>query len=164
MGCNTPFGRVIGHEAAPEPLQRNRFRHRTEAALPKNGFAFAIENIIAGIGQFQNTAEQICLDSSAVDPKWMRDNPYRKFDQSNKRRQRNTSQRLRDTQIISRQGTRNSKQSSATQDKCERIIGKEILTCEQVPKAPQSRHIKAADKKDKSAPKRHGRRRSRAND
>src|SRR4029077_19010099 len=72
MGCDTLFGRVIGHEPAHEPLHRDRFRHRTKAALPKNGFAFASKNIIAGIGQFQNTVEQIYLNSSAVDPKWMR--------------------------------------------------------------------------------------------
>src|SRR4030095_8691232 len=77
---HTPLRGVILNEAAQQALQHDRFCHWTKASLPKNGFAFAIENVIPGVGQFQNTTEQISLSSPAIDPKRTTDYHRKNFD------------------------------------------------------------------------------------
>src|SRR5438552_10349300 len=115
----------------------NRFHARTKAALRKDGFAFAIENVIAGVGQSQNAAEQVRLDLRAVDPKSRRRKHQKKFSESDKGRQRNSAQIIAGTQVGSRQVRRKSKQDSANKYECERIERKVILPHQNLPEAAQ---------------------------
>ena len=74
VSLNSSLGCIIGYKTSVETLHHDRFRHRPKTALPKDGFAFAIQNVIAGVGQFQNSTEKIRLSFSAIDPEWTREN------------------------------------------------------------------------------------------
>jgi len=73
MSLNATFGGIIYYKVAHEALQHNGFRGRPKAALSKDGFALAIDNEVAWIGQLQDTAKQIRLSSTAIDPNGTRD-------------------------------------------------------------------------------------------
>ena len=85
---DSSFGTVIGYKTKRKALQRDAFGHRPKAALPKDRFTFAIEDPIAGVGYFQNAAEQIRFESSTVDPRRTRDNQQSEFHESDESRKR----------------------------------------------------------------------------
>src|ERR1700704_3450537 len=67
-GLDASLRDVVDHELALNSLEHNRLEHGAIAPLSKNRFTFAIENVIARLGQGENVAQQVGLDLRAVYP------------------------------------------------------------------------------------------------
>src|SRR5215831_661629 len=140
---DSSFGTVIGHKTKREALQRDAFGHRPKAALPKDRFTFAIEDPIAGVGYFQNAAEQIRFESSTVDPRRTRDNQQSEFHESDESRKRKPPQIMIVMWAVFLQMRRNRKQASGNQHEPKGKKRKIILPGHPIPGRVQNQHVKA---------------------
>src|SRR5439155_25707372 len=103
VSLNSPLGGIIDYKLPREALRHDRFGDWPKATLSKNGLAFAVENVIAGIGQFQNAAKQIRLELGGIDPERASANHQKQFQQTDKCRQIKPAQIIAHTWVVFRE-------------------------------------------------------------
>jgi hypothetical protein len=103
MRFNASLPYIIRNHSPLNSLSRDRFQDWPKATLAKNRLAFAIENVIAGFGQRENTTKQIRLGLPPIVPERPRPKRNKKTKKSNKRGQCGTAQNLAAAKLAGRQ-------------------------------------------------------------
>src|ERR1700730_8723681 len=135
MRFNASLPYIIRNYSPLNSLSRDRFQDWPKATLAKNRLAFAIENVIAGFGQRENTTKQIRLGLSAIVPERPRPERNKKTKKSNKRGRCGTLQNLAAAKLAGRQSARKSEQRPAVKDERQREQRRIIPRGEEVHKS-----------------------------
>src|SRR5262249_6714121 len=130
---------------------RNIFKNCADTALPKNGFSFAIENIIARFKQREHVAKQVRLPFRSVLPNRLHCNDDENFADRNKRRERYFPNHSVPSKVD--QSIGGVEQRAAAQHGTQRIKWRVVIMTSHRPESLKGEKIGSTNHQDKYTPK-----------
>jgi len=120
-GFDASLRSVVGNYSALDCFSRNSFQKQPKTAAAKNGFAFAIEDIIVRLSQGQNIAQKIRFADCPVFPNRFAGKQHRNFTEGGNRWQRNETHGPTNARAVSGQLFSQSKQSGSDKDRAKKV-------------------------------------------